>query len=65
MGAHKLWTNADVSYEKWCKGVDAILIQRCGMNMACLPDWLSRDAYDDGLTCQDGAEICLEEAEYY
>jgi hypothetical protein len=30
--------------------------------MECLPDWLSRDAYDDELTVAEGADTCLESA---
>jgi len=44
--------------------VDTLVIEICGLDMAFLPDWLSRDAYEDGLTPAEGAAMCLEEAEF-
>lgn len=54
-----------MTYSEWIRAVDSIVIQACGLPMDCLPDWLSRDAYDDGLTTQEGAEMCLREAGFY
>ena len=51
-----------MTYEQWMKAVDHIVIRQCGIPMEFLPDWLSRDAYDDGCTPQEGAETCLQEA---
>jgi hypothetical protein len=51
-----------MTYEKWMAAVDTIVETTCGLPMGLLPDWLSRDAYSDGLTPAEGAEICLESA---
>lgn len=54
-----------MTYEQWMREVDRIVFHKCGLPMDCLPDWLSRDAYDDGCTPLEGADMCLEEAGYY
>ena len=53
-----------MTYEEWMTAVDAIVTKTCGLDMGFLPDWLSRDAYEDGLTPAEGATMCLEEAEF-
>jgi hypothetical protein len=50
------------TYEQWMKEVDRILEKRCGMDQMELPDWLSRDAYECGLTPQEAADECLRSA---
>lgn len=54
-----------MTYEQWMAAVDAIVETTCGLPMSFLPDWLSRDAYSDELTPQEGAEICLETSGFY
>jgi len=54
-----------MTYEQWMKAVDLIVERTCGLPMDMLPDWLSRDAYEEGLSPEEGAEICLEEADYH
>jgi len=54
-----------MTYDAWMSAVDALVQAECGLSMSCLPDWLSRDAYDDGLTTKEGAEMCLQEAGFY
>jgi hypothetical protein len=54
-----------MTYECWKAAVSAIVEDTCGVPMEWLPDWLSRDAYDDGLTPSEGAELCLESAGFY
>jgi hypothetical protein len=54
-----------MTYEQWMKAVDLIVERTCGLPMDMLPDWLSRDAYEDGLSPEEGAEICLERADYH
>lgn len=54
----------NMSYRRWMQEVDKIVMEICDMSMAELPDWLSRDTYNEGLTPREGAEICLEEAGY-
>lgn len=48
-----------MTYELWMKEVDRILEKRTGLDQMMLPDWLSRDAYESGMTPQDGADECL------
>jgi hypothetical protein len=54
-----------MTYEQWMAAVDAIVEDVCGLPMYWLPDWLSRDAYDDGASPQEGAELCLESSGFY
>ena len=54
-----------MTYEEWMAAVDVIVTKTCGLDMGFLPDWLSRDAYEDGLSPEEGAEICLEESGFY
>ncbi len=51
-----------MTYEEWMAAVDVIVERECGLSMDALPDWLSRNAYNDDLTPREGAEICLQEA---
>jgi hypothetical protein len=51
-----------MTYREWMAAVSVIVEDACGVPMEWLPDWLSRDAYDDELTPQEGAELCLETA---
>jgi hypothetical protein len=51
-----------MTYGQWKQAVNKIVENTCGLPMDMLPDWLSRDAYDDGLSPQEGAEMCLEES---
>ncbi len=51
------------TYEQWMKQVDEILIKRTGgLDQMMLPDWLSRDSYECGMTPEEGADACLESA---
>lgn len=54
-----------MTYTEWMKAVSAIVERQCGLPIDALPDWLSRDAYDEGLTTREGAEMCLREAGFY
>jgi hypothetical protein len=51
-----------MTYREWMAAVDTIVEDACGLSMESLPDWLSRDAYDEGLTPQEGADECLDNA---
>lgn len=51
-----------LSYNAWMKLVDKRVQQMCGLSLDELPDWLSRDAFEDGLTPNEGADLCLESA---
>jgi hypothetical protein len=51
------------TYEEWMKQVDQILIKRTGgLDQMMLPDWLSRDSYECGMTPEEGADSCLTSA---
>ena len=54
-----------MTYEQWMRAVDNIVEQICGLDSSHLPDWMSRDAYEDGLSPREGAEICLEDSGFY
>lgn len=51
-----------MSYESWKILVDAELLKMCGFEMDDLPDWLSRDAYEDDTPPRAAAIMCLENA---
>jgi len=49
-----------MTYEQWMKAVDKILLKKTGgLDQGMLPDWLSRDAYEEGLSPEEGADECL------
>ena len=54
-----------MTYEQWVAKVNQVLASRIGLSMDDLPDWLSRDAFEDGLSPEEGADICLEETEMF
>ena len=54
-----------MTYEQWKTVVSALVEDECGLPMEWLPDWLSRDAYEDGMTPEEGARECLQSAGYY
>lgn len=53
-----------MTYDIWMQRVDNELTRLCCMSLETLPDWLSRDAYDEGMTPLEGALTCLESAGY-
>lgn len=56
------WTKADVDYSVWMGAVNKLVKHRCGVGLDEMPDWLSRDAFDDELSVAEGADMCLESA---
>jgi hypothetical protein len=64
--ALNLWSN-EMTYDEWMIEVNAKVIEITNgmVDLQVLPDWLSRDAYEDGLTAKEGAEECLAEAGWY
>lgn len=54
-----------MNYETWMQAVDNIISKETGLVQAELPDWLSRDAYNSGLTPQEGANECLTSIGFY
>ena len=45
--------------------VEAKVEKRTGLGFGMLPDWLSRDSYEDGLSVQEGVDICLEQVGFW
>lgn len=54
-----------MTYEEWMKQVDVILESLAGIAQDELPDWLSRDAFESGMTPEEGANECLFSAGWY
>lgn len=50
-----------LTYRQWMAQVEAQVEKRTGLSFDLLPDWLSRDSYEDGLTVQEGVDTCLEQ----
>jgi hypothetical protein len=54
-----------MTFEQWKTAVDVVLMAKIGLMQEDLPDWLARDAFEDGLTPDEAAQECLEEAGWY
>jgi hypothetical protein len=51
-----------VSYEEWMRRVDAVVMARAGVSVHDLPDFQSRDMYNDEVTpAEAAAEVLAEE----
>lgn len=50
-----------LTYRQWMIEVEAKVEKRTGLTFDLLPDWLSRDAYEDGLSIQEAVDNCLEQ----
>jgi hypothetical protein len=48
-----------MTYESWMRAIDAILLQDIGLVQEDLPDWLSKDAYNAGLSPREGVSELL------
>jgi len=51
----------ELTYRQWMTQVEATVEKRTGLTFDLLPDWLSRDSYEDGLSVAEGVDICLEQ----
>lgn len=51
----------NLTYRQWMAEVEAKVEKVVGLSFDLLPDWLSRDAFEDGLSVQAGVDICLEQ----
>ena len=49
------------TYRQWMTEVEAKVEKRTGLGFDLLPDWLSRDSYEDGMTVAEGVDACLEQ----
>ena len=56
---NKAASKAELTYQEWMAAIDRFLTKRIGLDQDCLADWMSRDAYDDGMTVSDGVRECL------
>lgn len=54
-----------MTYEEWLYTVDRLIQHWVGVSLDELPDWLSRDAYEDGLNPEEGAEEALLQVGFY
>lgn len=52
---------AELTYRQWMAQVEAKIEKQTGLTFDLLPDWLSRDAFEDGLSVQEGVSACLEQ----
>ena len=48
-----------LTYERWMEQIDEIIEKRTGLSQNELPDWLSRDAYESGMSAGQAADTCL------
>jgi hypothetical protein len=53
---------SDDSYKAWMRQVDAIVLRRAGVSVHDLPDFQSRDMYNDEVTPAEAAAEVLAEA---
>jgi len=51
----------NLTYRQWMLEVEAKVEKRTGLGFDLLPDWLSRDSYEDGMSIQEGVDACLEQ----
>lgn len=58
-------TKAELTYRQWMTEVEAKVMKITGLDFALMPDWLSRDSYEDGLTIQEGVDTCLEQVGFW
>ena len=52
-------------YEDWIEAVDDQMIKLYGVRLDELPDWMSRDAYEDGMSPVEAAYECAEQVGLY
>jgi len=50
-----------LTYRQWMTEVEAKVEKITGLGFDLLPDWLSRDSFEDGLSVQEGVDACLEQ----
>jgi hypothetical protein len=55
----------NLTYRQWMAEVEAKVEKRTGLGFDLLPDWMSRDSYEDGLTVQEGVDACLEQVGFH
>ncbi len=55
----------DLTYRQWMAQVEAKVEKRTGLTFDLMPDWLSRDAFEEGLSVQEGVDSCLEQVGFW
>jgi hypothetical protein len=50
-----------MTFEEWKAAIDVILLKVWGCTQDDLPDWLARDAYDEGVTPEQAADQLIYE----
>ena len=50
-----------LTYRQWMAEVEAKVEKRTGLGFDMLPDWLSRDSFEDGLSVAEAVDACLEQ----
>jgi hypothetical protein len=48
-----------MTYEAWMRAIDSLLKKEIGLVQDDLPDWLSKDAYNSGLSPREGMSELL------
>lgn len=56
---------ANLTYRQWMTAVETKVAKITGLTFDLLPDWLSRDSYEDGLSVQEGVDTCLEQVGFW
>jgi hypothetical protein len=52
-----------MTYEAWMRAVDALAVAKYGIGTEDACDWMSRDAYDDGMSPRQGLAVFRAELE--
>ena len=52
-------------FEAWMAKVDAVLVKKCGLDSSDLPDWMYRDAFEDGASPASAAKEALKAAKEF
>lgn len=55
-------TSENLSYDDWFALVDKFMWQTYGIGAEDIPDWPSRDWYDDGMRADQACESAIEHA---
>lgn len=55
---------SDGAFDQWMKVVDSLICDQLGVGAGELPDYLWRDAYDDGIAPEDAAEDYIDGGYY-
>lgn len=48
-----------LTFQQWMQEVDNLLYQQIGLTSACLADFLSWDAWDCGMSPEEGTTECM------